>query len=325
MRDTQPIRAAMSRVVYSRRYNISFYGLEKLHAFDSKKYGRAWRLLKSQLGSSRLRSMHSRPFHPVSDAQLRLVHASAYLDSLRDSTNIAAALELPPLENLPAWLIDRHILKPMRWATAGTILAAEEALRHGFAANLGGGYHHAKPDRGEGFSIYADAGIAIAHLRRERLIEETAQVIYIDTDAHQGNGVCHVFQEDPRVSIFDIYNSQIYPSYDAIARRRIDCDIPLGSGTGDDEYLRCIESHLPSFLDAIPQKPALAIYNAGTDVYQDDPLGMLNLSAGAVLKRDLHVMDELQQRQIPAIFLLSGGYTRQSHQMIANSLIRLLA
>jgi histone deacetylase 11 len=73
----------------------------------------------------------------------------------------------------------------------GTILAARESLRHGLAINLGGGFHHAKPAGGEGFCIYSDIGIAVASLRADGLLDVSSRVAYIDTDAHQGNGVCH--------------------------------------------------------------------------------------------------------------------------------------
>ena len=53
----------------------------------------------------------------------------------------------------------------MRWACAGTILAGELALEHGLAVNMSGGYHHAKPDAGEGFCIYSDIGLLVDRLR----------------------------------------------------------------------------------------------------------------------------------------------------------------
>jgi hypothetical protein len=40
-----------------------------------------------------------------------------------------------------------QILKPMRLATGGTVLACRLALEHGVAINLGGGYHHAERER----------------------------------------------------------------------------------------------------------------------------------------------------------------------------------
>ena len=68
----------------------------------------------------------------------------------------------------------------------------------------------------------------------------------------------------------------------------------------------------------------LAIYNAGTDVFAGDPLGGLNISAPAILERDLFVIDELRKRGIPTVMVLSGGYTTQSYRLVADSVIGLI-
>lgn len=314
----------MPRIVYSRHYNIGFYGLEQLHPFDSRKYGRAWRRIRRHFGSP-LREMHIRPKGPATQEELLRVHTREYLGKLRDPNYVSGALEVPIVERLPSWLVDWHVLRPMRWATRGTIVAAQAALNKGFAANLSGGYHHAKPGHGEGFSIYADAAIAVAALRADQLISDDSRIIYIDTDAHQGNGVCHSFMDDNRVFIFDIFNSRIYPIFDVDARSRIDCEVPITSACTEAEYLREITDRLPGFLDSVGRSPiGLAIYNAGTDVFAGDPLGDLNLSAGGILERDLLVVSELRKRGIPTVMLLSGGYTKQSYQLVADSIIAII-
>lgn len=314
----------MPRIVYSRHYNIGFYGLERLHPFDSRKYGRAWRLIRRHFGSA-MNQLHIRPRHAVSREEMMLVHSADYLTKLRDSKYLMRALEVPAIRRLPGWVIDWHVLRPMRWATEGTVLAATEALTHGFAVNLSGGYHHAKPNHGEGFSIYSDIGIAIASLRKQNLIHEKARVAYIDTDAHQGNGVCHTFMSDNRVFIFDMFNCNIYPIFDVDARERVDCDVGITKSTTDAEYMRELNDWLPAFLDSVGRTPiGLAIYNAGTDVFAGDPLGDLNISAATILERDLFVVNELRKRGIPTIMVLSGGYTKQSFRLVADSVIALI-
>jgi histone deacetylase 11 len=208
----------------------------------------------------------------------------------------------------------------------GTIVAARQSLECGLAVNLGGGFHHAKPDGGEGFCIYSDIALAIHALRSEELLSAEARVVYIDLDAHQGNGVCHAFMHDARVFIFDMYNSTIYPSYDLEAQERIDCGVRLTSNCSEGEYLRELHGRLPGFLDSATRSPGvgLAIYNAGTDVLADDPLGQLCLSAEGVLKRDLFVIEQLRRRGIPTLMLPSGGYTEASHRLIAETVVELL-
>ena len=78
----------MPTVVYDRRYNIGFYGLEKLHPFDSRKYGRAWKVLNRKFGDG-LKQQHLRPRQPVNTRDQLLVHTSEYLHQLRVSSYVA--------------------------------------------------------------------------------------------------------------------------------------------------------------------------------------------------------------------------------------------
>src|SRR5580765_2428059 len=88
--------SAAIRVVYTRHYNISFLGIERLHPFDARKFGRAWSLLREQFGA-RLSKHHISVDRPVSDAELLLAHSREYIQSLRSSECIATALEVPLL------------------------------------------------------------------------------------------------------------------------------------------------------------------------------------------------------------------------------------
>lgn len=166
----------------------------------------------------------------------------------------------------------------------------------------------------------------VQQLREEKRIGETDLVAYIDLDAHQGNGVCHQFLADRRVVIFDMYNGRNYPAYDKTAIRRIDWDVPLSPGCSGATYLDKLTSQLPDFLDLIGYSASvpLAIYNAGTDVFEGDILGGLQLSADDVRQRDLFVVEELRQRNIPVVMLLSGGYSRVSYQLVAASIMEFI-
>ena len=313
------------KVVYSRHYNISFFGAERLHPFDSRKYGRAARELRRRFGRSlggRLMTVD----RPASDADLLLGHHADYLAKLRNRETLAAALEVPLLTRAPSWLLRWRVVRPMRWAVRGTMIAAHAAMREGLAVNLSGGYHHAKPRNGEGFCLFNDIAVAVRALRRDGLLADDARVVYVDLDAHQGNGVCHEFMDDRQMFIFDMYNREIYPSYDVDARDRTDCDLGVRGGTSGRDYLAKLRDRLPGFLDSLSKsKPiSLAIYNAGTDVLAGDPLGGLDLSAADVLRRDLSVIGELQSRGIPTVMLPSGGYTAASYRLIAATVGELL-
>ena len=311
-------------IVYSPQYNIWTYGLQGDHPFDTCRAGNVWRLLRKSLGS-KLCSLSLPVQRPASAKTLRPVHTPAYLDSLRNSATIASIVELPGLARIPAWLLDAILLRPMRWATAGSIVAAEAAIKDGLAVNLAGGFHHAAPDHGEGFCFYNDIALAVRHVRTNGLVTSMARVAYIDLDVHQGNGVCRAFRDDPTVFLFDMFNEQIYPAFDLAARQRIDCAIPLQPETTGSVYLATLKERLPQFLDSISQSAPieLAVYNAGTDVFVEDPLGGLRFSAADVLERDYFVVSEIRRRGIPTVMLPSGGYTSRSARLIAASIVKL--
>ncbi len=312
----------MSRIVYSPAYDIGFFGLERLHPFDARKFSRAWKRLRERLGDA-LQTWHARPSAEVSRETLESVHSPAYLDSLARSATAAAALELAPLRFLPGFLVDRIVLRAMRWATQGTVEAAGLALDHGFAVNLGGGYHHAKPTAGEGFCLYNDIALAVVQLRAAGRLAADATVLYIDLDAHQGNGVCYAFRDDRSVQLFDMYNGSLYPATDAPAQARIDVDLPLPMGCSGERYLGILREALPDFLAAHPTA-ALAIYNAGTDVFCEDALGGMELSAADVLARDTFTVGAVRDAGLPCVMLLSGGYSQASYRLVADSVAPLL-
>lgn len=311
----------MAALVYSPGYDIGFLGFERLHPFDSHKYRRAWKVITAPGGAISCDQLLVD--RQASRDEMLLAHTSEYLERIRDSRTLAKALELPFLALLPRWLLDWRVVRPMRLAVRGTVLAARAALDTGLAVNLSGGFHHAKPDHGEGFCLFSDIAIAVRSLRREGRLAETDRVAYVDLDAHQGNGVSHQFAQDDRVFLFDMYNPMIYPQSDWKARERIDCDVPVPPGCCDVQYLAKLHSRLPGFLDSVgrSQRIGLGIYNAGTDVLTGDPLGGLALSAACIRQRDLYTIEQFRVRNIPVVMLPSGGYTRESYRLMAASVL----
>ncbi len=187
------------RIVYSPRYDfwIPIPGLQRWHPFDVRKFSRVYRELNRRF-PGQLAGWITAPTAPATRAYLEAVHTPDYLESLKSFGTVCRVLEAPPrlrwwLELaqrlLWFWRLGSVILRPMLWATMGTLRAAELALEHGSAVNLSGGYHHARPDRGEGFCFYADVALALLHLWRTGRLGPNDRVLYIDLDAHQGNGV----------------------------------------------------------------------------------------------------------------------------------------
>lgn len=298
-------------IVYSPRYDITLLGFEKLHPFDSAKYGRVFKYLKEK-GILTGKNHHEPGM--VDEETLLKVHSARYLKLIRKSQSIAAIAEVPAFKWIPAILLRCRLLKPMRRATHGTILGAELALREGWAINLSGGYHHAKRENSGGFCFYADIPLAAYQVWETN---PDTKIMVVDLDAHQGNGFEAIFEDDPRVVTFDLYNGQIYPS-DLPAAKFIRYNHPIKSGTNTETYLKKLEENLAPAIEK--EQPDLVIYNAGTDIYEKDPLGALKVSEAGVIARDEHVFNLCLERKIPILMLLSGGYTQESWQLIGKSI-----
>src|SRR5262249_52358354 len=145
-------------------YNVTACGLERLHPFDSVKYRRIHDEIVRQ--GLRRPADFVRP-SLASKRDLQEIHDPDYLRSLWRRQNLAKILEVPIVFLIPATFTHWRVLRPMRLATGGTILACRLALERGLAINLGGGYHHASGKRGHGFCAYADVPTALAVLRRD--------------------------------------------------------------------------------------------------------------------------------------------------------------
>ncbi|KAF7830475.1 histone deacetylase 2 [Senna tora] len=224
-------------LIYSKSYDIAFLGIEKLHPFDSSKWGRICQLLISfgMLDKNCI----VEPLEASKD-DLLVVHSESYLNSLKNSTNVARIIEVPPVAIFPNCLLECKVLSPFRKQVGGTILAAKLAKERGWAINVGGGFHHCSAQQGGGFCAYADISLCI-HFAFVRL--NISRVMIIDLDAHQGNGHEMDFANDSQVYILDMYNPGIYP-LDFEARRYIDQIVEVKSGTPTEDYLQKLDKAL---------------------------------------------------------------------------------
>ncbi|XP_052866314.1 histone deacetylase 11 [Anopheles cruzii] len=305
-------------IVYRSEYSVRFCGLQKLHPFDAAKGGNIYRLLKAGKLIPNDEAIYS-PAEITLDELLE-VHTKRYIESLQWSLNVARIAEIPPLMFVPNCFVQRSYLRPMRFQTGGTLLAARIALQSGlgWAINLGGGFHHCSADRGGGFCPYADITLAVRMLQSSGSGVE--RILIVDLDAHQGNGYERDLMGNESVYIIDMYNYHIYPR-DHEAKLAIRCAVELKPHTNDEEYLRklrkCLHQSLAEF------EPNFIIYNAGTDVLKGDPLGLLDITPEGVTERDEIVFRAAIERSIPLVMLLSGGYLRSSARVIANSILNL--
>ncbi|MCP4129947.1 MAG: histone deacetylase [bacterium] len=302
-------------LIYTDDYNIRLFGIQKFHPFDTEKYKKVYNCLVEHFGIEEDQFIEP---SPVTDSDLLKVHTQEYLDSLHEPDTVAKIAELTPLRIFPDFILQSKILNPMRYATGGTILGAELALEKGWAINLSGGYHHAKADSGEGFCFFADIPLAVCELWEKN---PELRVLVIDLDAHQGNGIEAIFKDDERVFILDVYNRDVFPQ-DAAAKEYIDFPVSIGSHLDHKRYLKIIKENVPEAISR--SKPDLIIYNAGSDILAGDSLGLLNITASGIIKRDEIVFRNALDRNIPVLMVLSGGYTKQSGLIVGKSIENLL-
>jgi len=313
------VKAEHLPVIYTRKFNISFYGLEKLQNFDSSKYLN----IIQELYTKKVLAKHQliKPACIPSFEHLQIAHSKEYLNSLNSSTKIGDLTEIGMYEHVPNFLLRSKVLTPMLYGVAGTILAAKVALDRGFCINLSGGYHHASGNEGGGFCVYSDITISLRHIRKN--YPHIKNIMIIDLDAHQGNGFERDKMEskDANLFIVDVYNRNIYPG-DEEAKAAIDISCELKSWVADVEYLKTLRQALDIAFEKFT--PQIIYFNAGADVLASDPLGLLNISAEGLIKRDEMVFKEAKQRNIPIVMTLSGAYQKVNAKVVADSIANIL-
>ena len=170
---------------------------------------------------------------------LRLAHTAAYLEPLRDPKTLTAILGVDVRDE-----VHQQTLQAQRLAVGGTLLATKHALRRNHATvNLGGGFHHARPEGGRGFCIFNDVTVAI---RRARGDGFGGQILVVDLDLHDGNGTRAAFADDPSVYTFSIHN-QTWDDEPAVGSLSIE----LSGEVEEDEYLASLRTHLPDLLQEL--------------------------------------------------------------------------
>jgi acetoin utilization deacetylase AcuC-like enzyme len=237
---------------------------------------------------------------PASVADVLLVHTEDYISRLRSgalTSKEIRRLGLPWSESL----VSRSF-----YAVGGTIAASLAALEDGFASNLAGGTHHSFPDRGEGFCVLNDVAIAIRTLRQRGLVRRAA---IVDCDVHQGNGTATIFAEDDETFTFSMHGANNYPLFKAHSS----LDVELEDGTTDETYLSTLGENLPA---VFAEDPNIVFYLAGADPHEGDKLGRLAVSMNGLCRRDVYVLQECYEREIPVVTVMSGGYGKEINDTI---------
>jgi len=277
------------KLVYSDDYDLNLGN----HVFPSNKY----RLIKEKVlrdGVARLEDFFEALAVPEQD--VALVHDREYIRKLQaDKLSMTEILRL----EVP---YSPELVRAVWLSVGGSILAGTFALEDGAAVNVGGGFHHAFPDHGEGFCVLNDVAIAIRRLQKAKVIE---RAMTVDCDVHQGNGTASIFAGDRNVYTLSIHQEHNYP----YPKPPSSLDVNLPDGAGDAEYLAALTQALDHALAEF--EPDLILYVAGADPYYDDQLGGLKLTLEGLEKRDRSVFEKAGGKNIPVAVTLGGGYARR--------------
>jgi acetoin utilization deacetylase AcuC-like enzyme len=306
-------------------YSDDYYLPIGAHVFPAEKYRLIHeRLLETSLADS---SDFLTP-QPASDRDILLVHTPEYIHKLKTGT-------LSPQEELQLEIpYSPELVRAFWLAAGGSILAAENALRDRIAINIGGGFHHAFRDHGEGFCMIHDVAVAIRRMQHD---DKIVTAMTIDCDVHQGNGTASIFAgrrvpgdglpsrvpstlksatptppegkvrhaEAGDVFTISLHQQNNYPAVKPPSS--IDVDLP--DGMGDDEYLAWLDNAVSSALRQF--EPELICYIAGADPYRHDQLGGLGLTIEGLKRRDELVFRMARARNIPVMVTYAGGYAQR--------------
>ena len=305
-------------------YSDAYYLPIGEHVFPAEKY----RLVRDRLLADGVADVADflEP-QPANDQDILLVHRPEYVRKLKTGT-------LSPREEMELEIpYSRELVDAFWLAAGGSILAAQQALADHVSVNIGGGFHHAFPDHGEGFCMIHDVAVAIRRLQRD---DKIRTAMTVDCDVHQGNGTAAIFAGTrteskplpsvpgsstaaPRTSALtgkirgahagDVFTISLhqhnnYPMWKPASS--IDVDLP--DGIEDDDYLAWLDNALSSGLRQF--EPDLLCYVAGADPYREDQLGGLSLTIEGLKKRDELVFRVARARNIPVMVTFAGGYAQ---------------
>ncbi len=290
-----PFRREYAKVVFSSDYIYGLPAVGQHKTFDLWKYKK----IRDKLVKDKLLK-RSNILHPdlCSYEELRLVHTEHYLRLLQDPQHVSQLLKIGTVD-----MFYNSILEYYRAVTGGTLLATAYALRWNMPAfNLGGGFHHAHPDRAEGFCLINDVAIAIEKFRKLR---RGYKYMIIDLDYHQGNGNLLYFKDDADVFTFSIHAD----SWVEIDRPQ-NKDILLPKECDDELYLSTLKKELND--SCLQFQPDAVFYIAGSDPFEKDALAGMGITREGMLERNVFVYKKVRSANLPLVVVAGGGYGEES-------------
>jgi acetoin utilization deacetylase AcuC-like enzyme len=262
------------------------------HVFPLQKYRLVYENLLA-MGAKKENFLRPRP---APDEDVLLVHTARYLKRIKSGSLSHAELRALEVRFSP------ELVRFALLSVGGTVLSARKALGCGLAVHIGGGFHHAFPDHGEGFCLLNDVAIAACKVIEDKLAR---RVMIVDCDLHQGNGTAAALAGRKDIFTLSIHQMDIYPTDKPLST----VDIGLMSGDGDAKYLAELRVHIPRIYSEF--RPDIVLYLAGADPYEGDQLGGLSLTKAGLKERDKLVIENARRLGIPVAVVLAGGYAAE--------------
>lgn len=298
------------------------YNFGKFHPLKPERVLLTWELIKGLELDKHENCVVLEP-RLATDEELFLFHSEDYVNFVKKVEKLLDKGTLPyeaTVEGLKYNLGpgDNPVFPKMHSGSSivvgGTLVALETVYDdNGIdkAFNAAGGLHHAMGNLASGFCIYNDPVVAIKNLLKKHE-KENLKVLYIDVDAHHGDGVQHAFYSDPNVLTISIHESgkTLFPGtgfMEDIGKGKGEgyaVNIPLEPYTYDDIYLDIFDGVVPDIMKAFG--PDIIVSQNGVDTHCTDPLTHLGLTTGghkAIFKR----IHDLAKKHTGGKLLAVGG------------------
>ncbi|MDF9296209.1 acetoin utilization protein AcuC [Geobacillus stearothermophilus] len=220
----------------------------------------------------------------ATDDELALIHDRSYIEAVKAAGR--GELSEAAAQNYGLGTEDTPIFPNMHEASAllvGSTLTAVDAVLSGaaeHALNLGGGLHHGFRGKASGFCVYNDSAVAIQYIREKYGL----RVLYVDTDAHHGDGVQWAFYDDPNVCTFSIHETgrYLFPGTGNVNERGLGAgygysfNIPVDAFTEDESWIAAYTTALRKIADFF--RPDVIVTQNGVDAHYYDPLTHLSVT-----------------------------------------------
>ncbi|STZ75467.1 histone deacetylase family protein [Bergeriella denitrificans] len=257
----------------------------------------------------------------ISDARLALVHRRSYLSFLE--SNQPAPGKIYRIDD--DTVMSHDSLKAARFAAGAVVQAVDMVMKkkawHAFCAVRPPG-HHAQSGRAGGFCLLNNAAAGIMHAIAEYRLQRVA---VIDFDVHHGDGTTEIFQNDPRILMLDLYETDLFPfpDFDSRARNPDMVHTPFSAGADSRSFRRTVRTRWLPKLAAF--QPELVVLCAGFDAHRQDETGRLNLHEADFAWLTHKIIQTASSCPGRIVSVLEGGYTPASLAKSAAAHIRVLA